>query len=187
MDMLEASLARTLTFTRALEDADKAANGALLAAQAVQPLERGGENTGTDLHALHALLISVRAKLCEQSRASAAQHGWQVATYEIAEQVRKTPTPDDPIVWLTGNSMMPPLREYANSEQIWQVATDEGVWTAYAEALEARLGELDIYMACPDYDNALYAVDLRRWEAVEPDDDSDAESLQGEWQRREDQ
>ena len=57
----------------------------------------------------------------------------------------------------------------------------------FTRALEARLGELDIYMACPDYDNALYAVDLRRWEAVEPDDDSDAESLQGEWQRREDQ
>lgn len=184
--MLDGSLKRTVVFAEALDELDRAATEVLAAAQRVLPLEIAGENSGTDLHALHALLMSTRAKLAEQAQQCAAQHGWQVATYLIEPEVRgqARQADSDPIVWLTGNSMMPPLREYANGNDIWHAAQQEGVWTAYAEALEKRLDELEISMQCPDYDNALYAVDLRRWQYR--DESEDAENLQDEWELRDD-
>ena len=36
-------------------------------------------------------------------------------------------------------------------------------------------------MECPEYDNALYVVDLTRWQHREEDEIEDTDSLNGEW------
>jgi hypothetical protein len=182
--MLDASLKRTITFTNAIEDLDAATNALLAAAQPVLAAEHAGdESLGADLHALHQLAMTARARLTERARQCAEQHGWQVATYLIADDTRKGGAGADPIVWLTGNAMMPPMRAYANSEDIWQLG-DYEVWDAYVGGIERGCDEQSIMLAVPEYDNSHYAVDLKRWEYV--DDPDEAESLGDEWRLRED-
>lgn len=106
----------------------------------------------------------------ERARSRAAQLGWQVATYEIAPVAK---TSDDAVVFITGNSYMPPLRAFGISEEVWQIPGDaEDYWTVYAEAVERRLDELHVHMASPEYDNALYVVDLDRFEPEEGEDET---------------
>lgn len=87
---------------------------------------------------------------------------------------------DDPIVWLTGNNYMPPLRAWGSAETVWQ-SDDFDAWEEYAERWERGLENHNIYVGCPEWDNALYAVDLSRWEYS---DNEEGEDLQSEWVRR---
>lgn len=94
----------------------------------------------------------------------------------ITEAARNSGT--DPIAWVTGNSYMPPLRSFPAAEAVWQ-ADDDGEDFAYlTELVEARLSEASVALECPEHDNALYAVDLRRFEY---DEDPDGETLQADW------
>jgi hypothetical protein len=84
---------------------------------------------------------------------------------------------DDPIVWVTGNRYMPPLRSFDAAEAIWQADEDGTAFAILAESLEAHLDNARVSLDCPDYDNALYAVDLARFEFVE----SDGDNLGDDW------
>lgn len=86
-----------------------------------------------------------------------------------------------PVTWITGNSMVPPLREIAEAERVWQAASnDDGEqFACLAELVEAHLANADVALECPDYDNALYAVDLRRWRYR--DDDGFGDDLNDDW------
>ena len=88
---------------------------------------------------------------------------------------------DDPIAWVTGNSYMPPLRSFTLAERVWQHAApyDEGEsWELLTELVEKFLDDANVTLDCPDYDNALYAVDTARFEYEESED---GETLQSDW------
>lgn len=87
----------------------------------------------------------------------------------------------DPIAWVTGSSDVPPMRAFGLAERIWQdTGNDDGEAFAYlTELVEAHLSDARVALECPDYDNALYAVDLARFEYVE---DAPGETLQSDWQ-----
>ena len=108
----------------------------------------------------------------------------EAAATEIAESVTEAArgSGSDPIAWVTGNAFMPPLRSFAAAERIWQDSPDGEGFARLDELVEAKLGEAGVALECPDYDNALYAVDLRRFEYVE--DPGDHETLQQDWQAK---
>jgi len=110
--------------------------------------------------------------------ASVTQLGRLVARDVIAPVARQSAF--EPVVWLTSNNYMPPLRSIDEAEAIWQLEglEDDDVWGAFVEALESALEEEQVYMAQPEYDNALYVVNLAQWEHV----DSDSDNLNDEWQ-----
>jgi hypothetical protein len=84
-----------------------------------------------------------------------------------------------PVVFVTGNSFMPPLRSFPAAENIWQHGTAEA-WEALAETILDFLSRENIYLGIPDYDNALYAVDTARWQ--QSADDADGDTLDDEWE-----
>jgi hypothetical protein len=90
----------------------------------------------------------------------------------------------DPIAWVTGNSYMPPLRSFTLADRIWQMSPDtdpEGeAWEMLTELVDSRLDDAKVTLECPDYDNALYAVDMARFEWIEQTA-PEADTLQDEW------
>ena len=86
----------------------------------------------------------------------------------------------DPIVWLTGNAYMPPLRGFGHAESAWNADNTGDVWEAYAETFERELDAASVYLGSPDYDNALYVVDLARFEYVDEENQT-GDTLQSEW------
>lgn len=91
----------------------------------------------------------------------------------------------DPIAWVTSNAMMPPLRWFDAAERIWQGTppADCTAWESLTERVESLLAEAGVALECPDYDNALYVVDLRRFEYVDEEDREQDETLQDEWRQ----
>jgi len=87
---------------------------------------------------------------------------------------------DDPIAWVTGNSYMPPLRSFTLAEIVWQGDLDGDLFAWLVELIENHLSDASVALECPDYDNAVYAVDLARFEYVE---DADGDTLQSEWRK----
>jgi hypothetical protein len=102
---------------------------------------------------------------------------------EIA-QVARGAAEDQPVQFITSNSYMPPLRDMPVAEAIWQAGETASIWSpdetwvSFVEALESALDNEQVFMACPEYDNALYVVDLRRFEHS---DNPDADDLNDEW------
>jgi len=95
---------------------------------------------------------------------------------EIIEAARNSG--GDPIAWVTGNAMMPPLRWFDAAERIWQLPGNSfDAWESMTERLEELLSEANVALESPEYDNSLYAVDLSRWQYTE----SDGDTLQSEW------
>jgi hypothetical protein len=86
-----------------------------------------------------------------------------------------------PVVWITGNSYMPPMRSITAAETVWQaVNNDDGeLWASFTELVESYLQKADVALECPEWDNALYAVDLRRWAYRE---DPTGDDLNDEWE-----
>ena len=90
-----------------------------------------------------------------------------------------------PVCFVTGNSYVPSLRSYPQAETVWQATydgTDPDLFSYLYETVEAYLEEADVYLGEPEYDNALYVVDLRRFQAIE--DLDNAETLDGEWEAK---
>ena len=87
---------------------------------------------------------------------------------------------DDPVVWVTGNRYMPPMRSFSQAEEVYDDPRDgDGEKFAWlVELVEGMLSEADVALECPDWDNALYAVDLARFKYRE---DESGESLQDDW------
>jgi hypothetical protein len=101
---------------------------------------------------------------------------------EITADARNT---EGPVVWVTGNSYMPPMRSFSAAEEVYQLA-DWGLWELFCDTVDSELSNADVYMASPDYDNALYIVDLKRWEYTEtPNPYFNADDLNSEWKRHE--
>jgi len=119
----------------------------------------------------------------EESMGKAQRH-LEDAAGQIADEITRAArgSGDDPVAWVTGNAFMPPLRSFTAAEQVWQADEDGGAFAILAELVEAKMAEREIALECPEYDNALYAVDLRRFEYV--DDPGDHETLQQDWQPR---
>lgn len=93
----------------------------------------------------------------------------------------------EPVVWITGNSYMPPIRALDRIDEFWQRTANHGhilhdmadtLWCHLVEAIEDECEKQQIHMASPEWDNALYVVDERRWEYVE---NTDGESLNDDW------
>jgi len=92
---------------------------------------------------------------------------------EIAAiMLREARRSEEPVVWMTGNAMMPPLRNFPQAERVWQCdngahSADEfagpAIWQVLVDELEHQLILADVFMSAPDYDNALYVVDTSRW------------------------
>lgn len=96
---------------------------------------------------------------------------------------------EGPVVWVTGNSYMPPLRSFPYAERVYQdPGNHDGEQFAYlVQLVESNLAAASVYLDCPEFDNALYAVDLKRWKYRDDDDvyDGTAEydNLEDEWER----
>lgn len=91
---------------------------------------------------------------------------------------------DEPIVWITGNGYMPPLREIGSANSFYSGSfwNPSYAWESYVETFEETLERADIYLGCPEYDNSLYCVDRRVWQFRDIDED-EAETLSDEWER----
>ena len=87
-----------------------------------------------------------------------------------------------PIVWITGNNYMPPLRAVPAASAVWDADNnDDGeLFARFVELLEGYLQEADVLLECPEWDNALYAVDLKRWKFLEHD--ATGNELGDEWE-----
>lgn len=106
---------------------------------------------------------------------------------ELADEITQDArTVHGPVVWITGNAYMPPLRDLAQAEIVWQAENnrDGELWAWFVEMVEGTLRDNDVALECPDYDNALYAVDLQRWQYREDTETTDAEDLNDEWEPR---
>lgn len=128
----------------------------------------------------NATYIALRNRVRER----ATQYGWLVATHVIAPIAKDPATKDDAVVWLTGNRYVPAIRDLPDAERLWGLSNSvpgefaAETWELFIEGLESRLTELDVYLAQPEYDNALYVVDLARWEHVE---DAEGDDLADDW------
>ena len=94
-----------------------------------------------------------------------------------------------PVCFVTGNSYVPSLRSYPQAETVWQATyddngTDPDLFGYLYETLEDILQREDVYLGEPEYDNSLYVVDLRRFQAVDDMDIDNAETLDGEWEAK---
>lgn len=104
-----------------------------------------------------------------------------LARADAADAIQIARTEPGPVTFITGNNFMPPLRAFGHAEHVWQnddtqFGTD---WETYFETFETALADANVYLDCPDYDNALYVVDLARFQ---PAEDPDGDFLDGEWE-----
>jgi hypothetical protein len=128
--------------------------------------------------------MTTRAKRDRKKANHYYRHTVPLAAQSIAEEMIQAArtSGDDAVVFVTSNSYLPPLRSFPEAEAVWQSPhNDDGeVFAGLAEMVEARLTEANVLMECPEYDNALYVVDLNRFAYVE-DAGEDAENLSDEW------
>lgn len=105
----------------------------------------------------------------------------QALATRIIEGVRSE---EGPVVWLMGNAYLPPARSFPEFEYFWNHPDNEdGVLAeAFWFAVTARVADADVELFTPEYDNAIYGVNLARWEYVDSDEAFD--DLNDEWQRR---
>lgn len=89
-----------------------------------------------------------------------------------------------PVVWVTGNNYMPPMRALPSAEAVWQADNnDDGeLWASFTDLVEEYVAKADVLLECCEWDNALFAVDLKRWRhradfAVNDDINDDWESV----------
>lgn len=148
-----------------------------------------GEMSGPDAERASAACAAYRESTTDvelsRRRESARTTRLDRAASSIAAQITSAArgSGTDPIAWVTGNSYMPPLRSFTAAEQVYQADPDGEDFAYLAEQVERQLGEAGVALECPDYDNALYAVDLRRFEYEE---DPDGETLQADWKPKAD-
>jgi hypothetical protein len=90
--------------------------------------------------------------------------------HSLIEDIRKNAIQFEPILILTDNRFMPPIRYFEEAEIVW--ANDfGGLFESFTDAFDNRMSLANIYVASPENDNSLYAVDLNRWEIIDEDGD----------------
>lgn len=185
IDMTADAVSRLEHEARALELMAQADGLLQEAANEAKSADHANQRTAHLVSAVGVLLDLAAKTVRERAHEHTHMIGWQVATYEIAA-LAKDPANTGPIVWLTGNAMMPPLRELDACERVWHLPGEDGTfWEVLMDAIESKLAELNVAMEAPEYDNALYVVDLERWEYVpEEERDEDANTLNEEWRKR---
>lgn len=131
-------------------------------------------------------LIGCREITGDEATEAVRTVGLNNAAREIADSITTSAreSGDDPIAWVTGNAFMPPLRSFTAAERVWQADDTGEDFQRLHEKVEARLADAQVALECPEHDNALYAVDLSRWEYVDEDTPGDHETLQQDWQPR---
>lgn len=78
-----------------------------------------------------------------------------------------------PVVTLTSNAYMPPIRDYAEVDRLWCIDQAD-VFSLFIETFERKLSEMNIHVGSPDYDNMLYGVDDNKWNYIgDTDQDND--------------
>lgn len=110
-----------------------------------------------------------------------------LATTDAAEAIEIARTSgNESVVFITGNSYMPPLRAFGQAETVWKHDdNDEGeLFAFYAEQFEKVLEAANVTLDCHPDDNSLYVVDMNRFERR--DDADESETLSGEWIARPD-
>lgn len=175
IDRVFTTLIHDIDGARAALDMRRSASLASAELQHGDPPFVGPEGTSlrANADALRILSNALYIDARNRTRERAAQYGWLVATYVIAPVARGSG--EQAVVWLTGNSYMPPIRDLADAERLWSALdanTDHGheLWEAFIERLDSRLSELNVLMEAPEYDNALYVVDLARFEHIDEDE-----------------
>jgi len=106
---------------------------------------------------------------------------------EIADDIiSDARTVHGPVVWITGNSYMPPMRSIPAAESVWDAENnrDGELFAWLVEMVEAHLTEAGVLLEAPDYDNALYAVDLKRWQYKDDAEAEAADDLNDQWEPR---
>lgn len=108
------------------------------------------------------------------------------AARDVADQIITAArnSGDDPIAWVTGNAMFPPLRSFTLADMVWHLNAphDYQPWESFVWRVEKHLQDANVYLECPEYDNALYAVDLERFEYAESET---GDSLCDDWKEKE--
>jgi hypothetical protein len=86
-----------------------------------------------------------------------------------------------PVVFVTGNSYVPAFRSFTKAEYVWNADSNrDGEQFAYlVELVEDALSAASVALEAPEYDNALYVVDLNRWQYRE---DAEGDDLDDEWE-----
>lgn len=78
---------------------------------------------------------------------------------------------DKPVVALTSNTYMPPIRDYGEVERLWQM-DESDLFELFMESFEQKVNEANLIIGSPDFDNMLYGVDGNKWTwGVEHTDD----------------
>lgn len=93
---------------------------------------------------------------------------------------------EHPIEWLTSNRYMPAIRDLDRMDDFYTAIEDghvfakmaHDVWVMLVEAIESECEKQQIFMASPEWDNALYVVDLKRWELSE---NEDGDNMNDDW------
>lgn len=93
-----------------------------------------------------------------------------LAEHDATDAIEIARCSHEPVAFITDNAYFPALRGFGRAEMIWQADGLGDVWDAYVDTFEGALDAADVLLGSPDCDNALYVVDLRRWQ---PDDDDD--------------
>lgn len=111
----------------------------------------------------------------------------EIATDIASAIIEDARTVHGPVVWLTGNSYVPAFRSFDMAERVWNAENNQDgeLFAFLVELVEDLLRAADVAMESPDYDNALYAVDLKRWQYVE-EPTGDDDDLNDEWEPRTD-
>lgn len=162
-----------------LQDAMGALNRAF---DAVEPTKVNVCELEDEIAALQTFTSLTCARLSERIRDEASRAATLLAR-EVVETVRSRSEQDGPIQWLTGNSFMPPLRSLPEAERVYQEGTDMA-WDAFSETFFAALESANVLCEAPEYDNALYCVDLSVWEHIDDGtQERDPETLEEEWRR----
>lgn len=105
------------------------------------------------------------------------------AAHEIARSIiRDARASTTPVVWVTSNRYVPPMRDFNAAEYVNDAEnnSDGELFAFLVELVEDELGMAEVTLEAPEWDNALYAVDLKRWQFRE--DAADAEDLNDEWE-----
>lgn len=154
-----------------------------------QALIKGTDDAGWTMEdyvipRLQSGLVGVREVIGDEAAEAEKTVKINAAASDIATVITEDArgSGDDPIAWVTGNAYMPPLRSFSAAEAIWQDDETGEDFQYLAEQVEAKLADAEVALECPEYDNALYAVDLKRFEYVE--DPGDHETLQEDWKPR---
>lgn len=179
-DIRDGVLERLRFLNIAIANAEGALSDAGDSASAVQAAWEGFKGVSYEdkhlpMRAIATLIGAQMAQLREDRDAAAIQFAKLFARDVIAPVARES---TEPVVFITGNRFMPPLRDFEEVDEIYHMSDD--VFSTFFEAFEDTLAREMIFFGTPEDDNCHYVVDHKRWTYV-GDDENLGPSLNDEW------